>query len=410
MNEEELLKLIKKFPKIKFEKILHSIFFDSPEDKDFHYTISGFEGNPEVTFSISSDKRISILKEILPVNFEFIPEFLAIKKTDLIEVACRAINPRSSFWLRRKLEKNPFICFFDYYSNQLELTIVKKDTKTTLSNILQLKGSVSSQYIIQIKGLIKKNEEQFSEDLRKILNCFLFDLTYNYQISLEPISFETLRRRSPNRKKRINLPDTPVKIIYKEYIAELIEYFYIGDKVDYAPFRFICYFHIIEYFSDKSAYFLAAKKLKSLMLKPDFHINTDKYVSSAINFFKLESTKFTGDKVKIKRVLNQFIDKDELEEYLKEIDLLDYFKENITIKCSKDLNLPGLKFESNSKFEESLTKRIYSMRCSIVHSNPDFDESKAIPFKPTAENMNILRKENEMMFAIARQIILESKQ
>lgn len=287
---------------------------------------------------------------------------------------------------------------------------MKRDSETTLSKILELKGRGPSYNVIQIKGLTRKNEEQLSEDLRKILNCFLFELTYNYQISLETVSFESLSIRIPTRRKRINLPDDSVNIVYKEYITELIEYFYIGEKVDYAPFRFICYFHIIEYFSDKSAYFLAAQKLKAIMLKPDFHIKTDKYVNQAINFFKTESTKFTGDKVKIRRVLNQFVDRIELGEYLKEINLFEYFMEDCTVKCSKDLKLPGLNFESDSKFEDSLTKRIYSMRCSIVHSNPDFDESKAIPFKPTAENMNILRKENEMIFGIARQIILGSKQ
>ncbi len=410
MDEKRLLDILKKFPSLIFEKVEHRILFDDPDDEDFHYNLSGFNGNPDMVFIIGSDKRISILEEILGIDLEFIPEFLAIKKTDVIEVAYRPISPRSSFPLKRRLEQSSFTSKLDYFSNKLEITLLKIETETTLSKFLKLRGGGHSYGVIQIKGLVRKNEEQLSQDLRKILNCFLFDLTYNYQISLEAISFETLRRRTPTRRKRINLPEESINLVYKEYITELIEYFYIGEKVDYAPFRFICYFHIIEYFSDKSAYFLAAQKLKSIMLKPDFHMKTDKYVNQALNFFKVESTKFTGDKVKIKRVFNQFIDKTELEEYLKEIDLLEYFKDDCTIKCSKDLKLPGLNFESDSKFEESLTKRIYSMRCSIVHSNPDFDESKAIPFKASPENMYILRKENEMIYAVAKQIILGSKQ
>jgi len=411
MNEEKILELKDSYPKIKFEKIEHRILFDDEEDTYFHYNVNGFKGNEDLTFSIGSDERLEILESILKTDFEFIPDFFAVKNDSVIEIAVRPITSRSSFALRRRLKESPIEISMDYYSNALKIQIEDdEENEVLLSQLSHLKGRTPRTYIFKISGLKRKNEDNISEDLRKILNCIIFDFTYNFETPLEIISLDTFNRRIPTRRKRNKITEGNMNITFKDYIPELIEYFYIGEKVDYPPFRFICYFHIIEYFSDKSAYFLAANKLKSIMLKPDFHIKTDKYVNQAINFFKTESTKFTGDKVKIRRVFNQFIDKDEFAEYLKEIDLFDYFTTDCIIKCHKDLTLPPLDFSSTSKFEESLTKRIYSMRCSIVHSNPDFDESKAIPFKPTPDNMEKLRKENDMIYGIARQIILESNE
>lgn len=144
------------------------------------------------------------------------------------------------------------------------------------------------------------------------------------------------------------------------------------------------------------------------MIKPDFHINTDKYINQAINFLKVESTKYTSDKIKLRRVINQFIDKDNLIEYLKTIELYDYFQQPVSFDCIKQLELPAIDFSNDSKFEETITSRIYIMRCSIIHSNPDFEESKAIPFSATPSNLLKLKTEIDLIYEIVRTIILES--
>lgn len=122
MEEQRLIDLLEKFPEMKFEKIEHRILFDDPEDEEFHYNIGGFKGNPEMLFTIGTDERISILEEILKIDLEFIPEFLAIKKTDVIEVAYKPIGSRSSFSLRRRLNRGEFTSILDYFSNKLEIS------------------------------------------------------------------------------------------------------------------------------------------------------------------------------------------------------------------------------------------------------------------------------------------------
>lgn len=405
--EEKISKLEKEYPALKFEKKNKTIFED--EEPGCYFEISGFKGNKDLILTIVDLNGYGVLTEVLKEDFEFTPDYFCVEYNDKIEIAISSVNPRTSLISRLRLKDNPVEIGLNFFKNTLDIKIQFKPPNSLVANLMELMRGIKTLVILTINGYKRSTHEGKESDIRNILNSVLFDLGYSYNLVFEPVNSNSLNIRIPHRRKnRTRVPTDKINIIYKRYIPELIEYFNIGEKVDYPPFRFICYFHIIEYFSDKSAYFHAAKKLKSLLLKPNFHININKYVNQAINFFKIESTKNTSDKLKIRRVIGQFIDKSDFQEYLKDIDVIDYFTQSCTIDCSKPLELPPIDFETNSKFEESLMKRIYSMRCSIVHSNPDFDETKAIPFSPTLENMEKLRREIDMIYEVARTIIVES--
>jgi hypothetical protein len=159
---------------------------------------------------------------------------------------------------------------------------------------------------------------------------------------------------------------------------------------------------------DKSAYLVVSKKVKELILKPDFHLNTNKYIGDAINVFKRESDRYQTDVVKINRVFKEFISKEEVFEYLTDIKLIEHFENEVVLESTKNFKLPKIRFDSENEFYSSLSKRIYSLRCSIVHSNPDFDENKAIPFTPSEKNLFELRKEMELITFISKNIVAKS--
>lgn len=406
--DEKINKLKELYKNLNFEK---KIYVNFEDEEDYYYEVSGFEGNKELILTIDDNNDYKTLVKVLKKEFAFTPNFFGLEYENKIEIALSSANPRTANGLRFRLKEKPAEIELAFFSNQLEITIQYQPENSLLMPLLELSRGRRAPAVLTIEGYKNSTPDGKESDLRKIVTSVLFDFSYSYNLVFEATSFDSLIRRIPlTRRNRTTTPDGKVQFIFRKYIPELIEYFNIGEKVDYPPFRFICYYHILEYFSDKSAYYYAAKKLKSLMIKPDFHINTDRYINQAINFFKIESTKYTSDKIKIKRVINQFINRTDFEDYLRDVGILDYFKTPVTLVCSRDLELPGIDFENDSKFEETLTQRIYAMRCSIVHSNPDFEESKAVPFSPTDDNIQKLRKEIDMIFEVARTIIVESSQ
>jgi hypothetical protein len=418
---KEKLELLKnEFSKLNFE-IKEYEFFYGEDDirKEDRIHISGFEGNAEFQLVIKPDDEIDSVKSILKENIIVFPDFLAIRYNNTIEILLTSISYRTSFRnIEIDEEVNKTVIFnvgMNYHKNNLNI-LLEIGQDNLLPKFLQyvrgaFRYSRRKPTILKIEGYKKESSDGIVNDIRNVINSVLFDIEYNYDIALETVNIDgLLRKQIRRRRKKTELPNEKFDLVYKKYIPELIQYFHIAEKVDFLPFKFICYYHIIEYFSDKSAYDLVSKEVKKILLKPDFHLKTDKYVTSAINLFKKENDRHTNDKVKIERVLKQYIKREELKESVEELELIEHFSTPLTFDCVKPLLLPAIDFEKDGNFFGELTKRIYSTRCSIVHSNPDFDESKAVPFNPSPANIHKLRIEIEMISEIAKMIIIESKE
>ncbi len=275
----------------------------------------------------------------------------------------------------------------------------------------QLIGLLAALVLMFLTGLVddyKRMHPYTKLILQIVAGCIvlLFDIEFTYGFAFETTNLENLKEAQRATKRRgPPLPREPIRLMFKGYVPELIEYFHVAEKVDYLPFKFICYFHVLEYFMDKSAYSVVSRKVKQLLLSPDFHLKSSEYIANAVNIIKLETERNTTDKIKIGRVIGEFAQSDTIQSHLTSISMLTHFTREHTLACAKPLKLSAIAFDSEKSYLESVAKRIYAVRCSIVHSNPDFDESKAVPFLPTPKNIEFLRTEIELIREISRTII-----
>ena len=412
--QEELEKLKAQFPKLKTEILEQKFIFKNEIEIEKRILLNGINGNEELVLIIR-DEEEAIKALAIPLQEVFLfKENLGLYYNNKVEVLLTEISLRS-IMADKRLEKSPIEIKIGYKKSDLKIKIEYSEEESPLKFIAShIRGSLISRrfrkgLILTIENLSNIALENLENEVKLILNSVLFDIEYNFNLSFETININSLQRKLRRRPKaRYELPLEVVDLTYKKYVPELIDYFHTGEKVDYTPFKYICYFHIVEYFQDKSAFFIVREKLKNIMLKPDFSLNVNLYVTQALNLIKQESEKNQTDKIKIQRVLKQFIDLDEFKQFLANDELLDYFSNDMVMSFSKNLTLPALDFSSDTKFIETLTNRIYSIRCSIVHSNPDFDDKKAVPFLATSENIDKLRYEVELIMEVAKTIILRT--
>lgn len=417
--KEKLNELIKKYPSLKIEEDKYiSYQYEEVDGKETYkeipqtrYLLSGVPDNEDIVFVLINYDQVDGLENFLESKPLLFKDFLGLTCKDYIEVQLATVG-RAPGLYRWHEEGKPIDISMNFFGNDLSVRIESSPKESLLnfvSSIMRGVRSRSKNISLKIYNFKKHTQEGAENDTRNVLNSILFDIEYTYSMAFETVNVENLKlKRRFGRRPGLKVPNDAIELVYKRYIPELIEYYHIGEKVDYLPFKYICYFHIIEYFMDKSAYSLVAKKVKQLISKPDFHTKSNEYIAQAINIFKKENDKYTADKIKITRVFNEFIERDEVNSYLDEIGLLDHFSQEVTLNCRKPLKVSAIKFDADQAFFESLTKRIYSLRCSIVHSNPEFDESKAIPFAPIPENMEFLRKEINLIMEISRNIIVKS--
>mgnify|MGYP001323918993 FL=1 len=259
------------------------------------YLVHGLKEKESIDFLIREESDVDVLKELLEKAPYLYSDFIGTYSDSSIQIVLSTVSYRSFRGIDRDEEGKEIIKIkLNYFKNELDISLKLATSDDLISKYSQiLRGarrySRRAPLIIQIDNYDKITGEGIENDTRNILNSVLFDIEYTYGLGFETINIDSLTRRYFRRNDQFSeLPSEQINLVYKKYIPELIEYFHIGEKVDYLPFKFICYYHVIEYFSDKSAYYVVSDYLKKLLLKPDFHTKTNHYVNQAINFFKKE--------------------------------------------------------------------------------------------------------------------------
>lgn len=415
--QSALNELKKDFPNIEHEAREYYPYIPSPDgtkhirsESPIHrHTITKIDSTDNLSLSIDTQEDIDRLRDLLSKKVKIYKDFIGLELDNRIEVLLRQVS-RLSYQRVRELESKSINIKIHYKGCQLSVSIGAINKTSPLKYLTDIMGPGPTP---RISLTITKPEETtlpISEaQTRQLIFSILFDIEYSYELSLDAVKYDGPTTRGLIRRSyRTELPDTEINLIFKNYTPELIEYFHTAEKVDYLPFKYICYFHIIEYFMDKSAYRVASKRIKELLFKPDFHIRSNHYIAEAINIFKKENERNQTDAIKINRVLKEFVQPQEIQDFISNSPSDKHFKSELKLSSQKTLTLPAIKFDSDNEFYSTLSKRIYMLRCSIVHSNPDFDEDKAIPFAPTEENLMKLRKEILLIKQIAKTIVAGS--
>lgn len=403
----------KKHSKIKVDEERLSIVNEDDEGNEFEdelvsYNITSIPGLDNLTLNLSEKNEFDKLDALIQSKPTLFGDFLGGRFGEQVEVV---LTKLSKNLLGPSLSR-PLTAKLCYQGHDVTISISSSRTDKSSIGFIALKlvgvRIQRNHAVALVQGLDITDAQKLEGYTQQILRSVLFDIEYTYAISFETTNLENLKSSRFSMRRPRTLPNEPIQLIYKDYIPELIEYFHVAEKVDYLPFKYICYFHVLEYFMDKSAYSVVSRKVKQLLLSPDFHIRSSEYIAHAVNIIKVETERNTTDKIKISRVIGEFTQPDRVQTHLSSLRVLDHFNKEHILTCSKPLKLVAVRFDSEQSFIDSVSRRIYAVRCSIVHSNPDFDESKAVPFLPTPRNIEFLRTEIELIKELSRTIICNS--
>lgn len=415
--EDELKKLTETYEHLKFEKVERNFVSSDGEETHVYYYVKGLRGIPDVQVMIFRDEDICRLERVAEAGCHLFSDLLGYRNEDGVQILARAEIPYSMRWEQER--GGPLEIQLSYGSKAISVSIELTDLseqESLISDVANLVSRRRGPYLrrafeLTVRGLGARPylQDTLEQDVEAILDSVLYDLDLTYGFGLLPMRVEAMRRIVRRRgRPRLPLPTEPLSLIFKEYSPELLQYYRLAKRTDYLPFQFLCYFHILEFFADRSAFRAVTEGIQRMLAKHDFHAKSEKYVRECVQILRKESDKHASDKIKIQRVLSQFVSLEEVKGALDEMDVLDHFEHECVLDCAKPLKLTAVSFESDAQFLQSLTTRIYALRCSIVHSNPDFDESKAIPFVASPENLEKLRMEILIVSEVARQIIAGS--
>ena len=365
----------------------------------------------EIRLVIISPDDLQSFKNLLSNKNNFFKNCLGSYNAEYVDLLVYKINAEKLFFGNHvnKLELELF-----FKGKKLSIVLSQYLNDNLLTDFIKLyngpKNLNANKTILRIKGLNLNTFNIKEEDLKSLFNSVFFDIKCLRNEYFEVYDYHFLSENYKIRKSIYKQEASDKhKLVFKKLIPELIEYFKVADQINYLPFKFLCYYHILEYFLDKSAHLAIKRKLDSVLYQSDFDANSDKYIDEILQTFKDEGDRLKSDKIKIQRVLQEFLNKEKILDFIDKLDLKDHFSKDQIFEFQTKVTLDQIKTDNNFQLFKSLADRIYSIRCSIVHSNPDFGVKKGVPFVSSKANLSILEKEIYLLEEIGKALIIGSK-
>lgn len=357
INITSFLDLIgKKYPQFKFQ---FKECFNNPK-LDVIEVFGLFESDRKIDFAIGYNSLLPptfcLLDKVVNKRLRIIEGYKILIDGNKIEVG---------FKLGKKLEE------FDGFSGSgLE---IKTEFESKEINLIVTRQSLDYHVIFgqfnsysvlfenvfgddnSLLSFISKLENSFTYHLYDSFSCKASFHNYDYDITLESLIF--LKQNRVDKDKfhfKTLVADDETKI--------LINYLSAATAIDYLPFKFLTYYHILEFFFEDSF----IKEMVSLSTSIIDQKTLDKFINS-VNDCKQEIRK-------LELVLKKYISLKEFEDNFVDVnkevpEIISYYKVKLP-----QVNLTDLEFYGN------LAKRIYTLRNSIVHSKSNSKSGESLKY------------------------------
>ena len=242
---------------------------------------------------------------------------------------------------------------------------------------------------------------------RKYKTSFFFQFMYRSSFALVEIpnidEMFHLTRASRGRIDYEQLNTPPLR----EYLDDVVDYYKMALSTPDPYTKFISFYHIMEYFYDEVFRKKMIADIKERITNPGFSYKDDEKIYEIALFvkhrLKMNDESGQGNELEtLKFVLNEFVPIDELKNRIFEIDSMsvDYYQSNRVAFC----NAPAIPWIDVQGVYTLISKRIYFVRNSLVHSKSGKNRERYKPYKDEAQ----LQKEIPLVLAIAELIIINS--
>lgn len=246
---------------------------------------------------------------------------------------------------------------------------------------------------------------KFENTIEKIIDSVAFQFGYFFNVDIRNLKyFPTIDESSYDdmRKKILNLPAQDL-IISQEYNPLLIQFYRMGVLSNLPNVQFLGFYQILEYhFSyvvNKELY----RNLEYELKDPRFINSNSESLERLRIIFEKNSISRLNETVKLERVLEFFIQKDEISGFIDQIEKItgekiftkecDYFGKRIRISKEKNDLIPNI------------ASMIKQTRNAIVHATDSFDfQPRYRPF--SLEDQVIVEKQIPLLRFLAEKVII----
>ena len=290
-------------------------------------------------------------------------------------------------------------CYFSNHPDKYDVTPLRMHIRELSTTIEEL---FDSYRILTVR--IESPQQHSATELKRIFESYIFNISYNYNVSLAVADFSVERRvyRVGTRRGGQLFP-------YKFYKPDLTKYYHQAIASNLPFMQYLAFYHVAEFFFQSISEDDALQEISNFITRPSFSPYKQREVRTFYNMIKKKMREQRDDGVWNEKnglllCLKKFIPElSMLKDSIERIDsaAVDYYKTTSVVFAddSKTIDFN----DDSDKVYLCIRDRVYSTRNAIVHSK----YGERLRYEPFKHDKH-LAKEIPLIRAIAEEIIINS--
>lgn len=396
------------------------IRFDDDKNEGLEIFLQEGRSKRSILISISNIRKAGIILEHKFENYKFISGYNGIcsYENEYIEVLINSLDKSS---IQKMYER---LFNLDNSKNYINNISYENDTKLELacnsceslniaisispiSDIAKtLLGNIQDDSIsLKISGLNITQQDQTVSYLEKYANSIFFQIDLVLGL---PLTVQRIQTQEENILQQNKQTTLDIKYPVCQYDKEALSLYWYARSANRMPLlQYLAYYQVIEFYFSTYSQIKATRTIQNFMKTPGFNIHNDNDIIKVLNIAKSSFGRgFITEIYQLEATLKECIQISLLKEFFEKNERLKSF---LTTKKNKKLDLEPLDFNDNDEMLiNSIAKRIYDVRCRIVHTKNenDFDNAKSI--YPFTQEANLLNCEIELIHYVAKRVLVAS--
>lgn len=235
--------------------------------------------------------------------------------------------------------------------------------------------------------------------------CFQLDCTAGIPLQLFAEQQDLSKKNNILSEENFKVPS-----FYFAYDVEALALFWNARSLFGLPLgQYLAFYQTIEFYFTVYSYRDAQQRIKNLLKEPNFDVSKDKEISKILNIVKFNnsSNSFGNEYEQLKATLKHCIDKNDFKQFI-EGELLerDSFNNKNAKKIAK--SAINIQYEDADVLFSEIAKRIYEIRCRIVHTKGVQDNVETL--HPLSNEVRFISFDLKLIEFVAKKILISNSQ
>jgi hypothetical protein len=261
-------------------------------------------------------------------------------------------------------------------------------------------------HVLRLKGFGVRSATDAKEILDEIGTNVLFELDIRYNLSTELARSAEFRLHATEEQPWPTSDAAPAfpRNSYEKDPVDL--YLYGRRSKDMPLLEYLSYYQAIEFYFPRYASEELRRRVERLVKDPRFNPHADRDISRLLDAIADKPGRAgTVELDQIKATLRACVERDDIQDFLDEDERR---KSAFTDRRSPLTHRTITTADKNADLRDAAAARVYDIRCRVVHSKDEGEESPQRRLLPTSPEVGLLRHDLALLRFLAVKVLVAS--